>query len=258
MTTNLNDGDVQIRVTFLEMFRDRGYTIPEGYHPDDLLLDLKLEDFPNEADYLRAKAAYELELPDRVANLPFVNQKVEDATQLVFDIKNTPVYVMILEDDQGFYKGNELEQVTKEISRNLSRIFPDLGVTKNILDLADFVHVIVVYNATKGNKGYEISKFEERALEQYNLEFWPKHRLRFNVTKHVMVPTHQLLTEELAQEYLDRFGLTASTVQKMFYDDPVNQYYYGQHKNIYKIIRPGQDITYRYVVKGTLAAIKSK
>jgi len=230
--------DLDVKKTLVEMLRDRKYVFPNHFDPQAAIDKLaKQED----------------------VMIPFANQEVTDSNDLVTDDRGGFVYVLILEDDQGFYKSNDRDFTVREASKRLRKVFPDLGITKNMEDLTEFVHFIVIYNATKNNKGgYDTSKYEAGSLDVFNLEIWPKHMLRFNVTHHSLVPQHILMTQDEVQAHLNEFNLTPSGCQKIMINDLPIRYYYGQPKQMFKITRVGQDITYRMVIKVNLATFKPK
>jgi DNA-directed RNA polymerase subunit H (RpoH/RPB5) len=242
--------DLVIKKTIVEMFRDRNYVFPNNFDAPATIETI--------SDYLRT-GQDEAKINSVVDSLTFINNDVQDSNDLVTDDRGNFVYVLILDDDSGFYKGEEREFAVREASKRLRKVFPDLGITKKMEDLVEFLHIVIVYNATKNKKGeYDVSKYEEPSLDVFNLEIWPKHMLRFNVTKHSKVPRHTLMTQDEMHAHMAHFNLTPSGCQKIMINDPVIRYYYGQPKQMFKIVRIGQDINYRMVIKVNLAGFKPK
>jgi len=242
--------DLVIKKTIVEMFQDRNYVFPDKFNVSNTIATI--------SNYLR-KGEDESGIKSVIDTLTFINAEVQDSNDLVTDDKGNFVYVLILDDESGFYKGDEREFAVREASKRLRKVFPDLGITKKMEDLVDFLHILIVYNATKNKKGeYDVSKYEDPSLDVFNLEIWPKHMLRFNVTKHSKVPKHILMTQDQMQAHMDQFNLTPSACQKIMINDPVIRYFYGQPKQMFKIIRIGQDINYRMVIKVNLAGFKPK
>ena len=230
--------DQKIQMTVIEMFRDRGYTFPNKYSPE-ILLTMR---------------------PDQWEKLPFFGNRVTNLNDLVTDSNGTPIYVHIMKDEEPFSGVKHKETVSREISRNLNPVYPDIKVSNKDLDeIYQHVHLVIIFNANRNpSKRYEMTKFETEAFPIFNLEIWPKHRLKFNVTKHSSVSKHEKLTPEQNKQYKETFNLNNANIQKMFWDDPVNRYYYGQPEDIYRIKRIGQGLNYRIVSKKMLSGLKTK
>jgi len=233
------------------MLRDRNYVFPEGFDVEETIQQLE--------NAMNRQMVEVGDVIEQEIEIPFINREIEDAAELVVDDEGGFVYVMILEDDQGYYKGAEREFVVREISKKLRKVFPDMGVTKKIEDLVASVHILIVYNANKNSRQkYDNSKYEADALKNFNYEIWPKHMLRFNVTKIDKVPQHIPLSKEDGLKHMNKFNLTPAHMEKVMIDDPVIRYFYGQPKQVFKINRIGQDIGYRIVINMSLSAFVPK
>jgi len=226
-----------ILTTVIEMLRDRAYTFPDKFKANEIL-----------------------KAPENLISLPFINNKIYDLNNCIKDDRGTPIYIHIMKDEEPFSGSKHKESVSKEISRNLNPVFNDLKITNKSLDeITSRVHLLLIFSANRNyNKRYETSKFEQEAFPIYNLEIWSKHRLRFNVTKHVYVGKHVRLNEAENQEYRNRFNLKNANIQKICLDDPVNRYYYGLPEDIYRIYRIEQGINYRLVSRKLLSSLKTK
>jgi len=231
--------NLRILTTVIEMLNDRKYVFPNKFPPVALLVD-----------------------PSKIIKMPGMNNKVFDTTDLIRDDRGTPIFVHIMKDDESFSGSKHKEIVAKDISRALNPVFPDIKPANKELELiTKFVHLILIFNHHRNpNKRYEVSKFEMEPFQNpnYNYEVWPKHRLRFNVTKHIYVGQHIKLTPEQADTYRNEFNLNNQNMQKICLDDPVNRYYYGQPDEIYRILRIQQGINYRIVARKMLASMKTK
>lgn len=229
--------NIRILTTMIEMLRDRDYQFPEKYSPDYLLNN-----------------------PEELVTLPFVNNKLYNLNDTIRDDRNTPIYIHIMKDDEPFTGSKHKEVVAKEISRSLNPVFNEIRPTNKVLDeITTRVHLFIVFKANRNyNKRYEMTKFEQESFPIYNLEIWPKHRLRFNVTKHIYVGPHTRLSEEERKQYKEFFNLKNQHIQKMCWDDPVNRYYYGQPDDIYRVRRIEQGMNYRLVTRKFLSSLKTK
>lgn len=223
----------------VEMFRDRGYAFPDKYQPEVLLGE---------------------ENKDRLLKMPGMSNKVFDTNDLIKDDRGTPIYVHIMSDEEPFTGSKHKETVAKEISRALNPAIPEIKpANKDLVMLFDYVHLMVIFNYNRNpNKNYDFSKYEVESLPIYNYEVWPKHRLRFNVTKHVFTPKYIKLTPEEKEDYQNTFNVEPQHMQKNAWDDPMVRYYYGQPGEIFKIYRIQQGINYRLVTKRLLASLKTK
>jgi DNA-directed RNA polymerase subunit H (RpoH/RPB5) len=234
---NPTDDNVRILHTVVEMLRDRGYQFPDQYPPDSLLND-----------------------NDLLLKMPSFNNKVSDTNDMIKDDQGTPIYVYILRDEEPFTGSKHKEVVAKDISRALNPAIPEIKpANKDLSELYKFVHLLIIFNYHRNqNKRYDFSKFEVEAFPEYNCEIWPKHRLRFNVTKHYFNSKFTILTTAEKEEYQNTFNVEPQHMQKYCWDDPIVRYFYGQPGQIFRIQRIQQGINYRLVTKRLLASLKTK
>ena len=102
----------------------------------------------------------------------------------------------------------------------------------------------------KDKESTSILKEKSKPLYK-NVEFFEQQKMTFNITKHVFVPKHVLLTPEEEAEVLDKYQATKNKFPKMSIQDPVAKYYAMKSDQMVKILRNdpevGLSISYRIV-----------
>lgn len=103
-------------------------------------------------------------------------------------------------------------------------------------------HIIVIVNKVTSNMQKNIHTSANIDIE---IETFTESSLKYNVTKHYLVPQHIIVKPEKARELLDKFG--ASSYPVLLRTDPIARFYNYCSGSLVKIIRKSGDITYRYV-----------
>jgi DNA-directed RNA polymerase I, II, and III subunit RPABC1 len=122
---------------------------------------------------------------------------------------------------------------------NVERIQEYLTIMKQI----DVWHAIIVYkdNATPVAK---------KVIEDANdliIELFHEDELQYNITKHYLVPKHELAYSKGtkgAKEFKEKYGDTFPIILRT---DPVSRFYGYNKGDIIKITRKGNYVTYRFV-----------
>lgn len=106
---------------------------------------------------------------------------------------------------------------------------------------------------------YGITPFAVKAIQTLsqvtgkNIEIFAESKLLVNITEHVLVPKHQVLTDDEKSKVLERYKLKPSQLPRMKVDDPIARYYGLKAGQVVKIIRPsetaGKYVTYRLVAR---------
>ena len=84
-----------------------------------------------------------------------------------------------------------------------------------------------------------------------NIEIFIIDRLLINITKHDLVPKHELLSKDEIKDLLIKYKSTINQLPKVFKTDPISRYYGAKTGDIFRIYRKsnsmGEKVAYRYV-----------
>lgn len=121
----------------------------------------------------------------------------------------------------------------------------------------DYIRIFIAYlDKNNINHGILISKNEpsiqiikEIATLSIFFEIFCNNQLCINISEHIFVPKHILLTTEEAQKLKDDFNTPFSLFPKIKYNDAMARYIGAKIGDVIKIERNDETIAFRYVIK---------
>ncbi|KAL6050414.1 DNA-directed RNA polymerases II and IV subunit 5A [Balamuthia mandrillaris] len=104
-----------------------------------------------------------------------------------------------------------------------------------------------------------LTPFAKQALVEmaprFIIEYFQESELLVNITEHMLVPQHIVLTDAQKAALLAKYRLQETQLPRMLVTDPISKYFGLSKGHVVKIIRPsetaGRYVTYRLVVNGT-------
>ena len=103
----------------------------------------------------------------------------------------------------------------------------------------------------------DVTAFARKALEKVSgkchVETFKQAELMINITKHKLVPQHEILSDKEKKKLLDKYKLNSEAqLPRIQKNDPIARYFGAQKGQVFKITRmsetAGRYVTYRIVV----------
>ncbi len=158
-----------------------------------------------------------------------------------YDQKNIDLYIENENKDKKYYV---YFHVDKAFGKNDMK-----SVVQKIINQYndDNIGIIILL---KDKESTSIMKEKGKPLYK-NVEFFEQQKMTFNITKHVFVPKHIILSKEEEEEVLEKYQATKNKFPKIGITDPVAKYYAMKPDQMVKILRNdpevGLSISYRIV-----------
>lgn len=129
------------------------------------------------------------------------------------------------------------------------------GISKSS-NIGDFI-----YPRKNQPKLIVVSSASTKAIQQLKEEFlnsevFTQDELMIDIVSHIIVPHHEILSEEETKIFLEDYLLKKRAIPKIFINDPVCKYYNAKVGQVFRIVRPsesaGQSVYYRIVINVSL------
>lgn len=160
-------------------------------------------------------------VPDHIKNLQFENYRLlyeSKNIDISFNDGDNNIYVYYHIDDIKNLGKNDLKTLVKNIHEE----------TKNLKTL-----IIIVLN---GKANSSVKKELQNEVYKYT-EVFERKNLVFNISNHVLVPKHILLTDEEKKDIMEKYNTTEDQLPKMKITDPMAKYLGLKLGNVCKIMR---------------------
>jgi DNA-directed RNA polymerase I, II, and III subunit RPABC1 len=166
----------------------------------------------------------------------------------------------LIEDPEEFVSSTDEEFLTHKIDDEDSRIFvffPKISSKVGVFTIRQYIKemqdneveqaIVVVKDA--------ITAFAKQVFVEAKplvIECFKENELLVDKLNHVLVPKHELMTEEEKKELLKIYKAKESQLPKMLSSDPIARYFGARKGQVFKITRgsesSGDYIYYRIVV----------
>lgn len=90
------------------------------------------------------------------------------------------------------------------------------------------------------------NKTEQTIKNMYNVEIFLEKNLMINLVDYIMVPKHEVLTDEEAEKVIEEYKIKKVDLPKILLNDPVAKYYNMKLKQICRITRPSETAGYGF------------
>jgi DNA-directed RNA polymerase subunit H (RpoH/RPB5) len=160
--------------------------------------------------------------------------------------KNIAKILSLQSDDMIYAIGN---YSIKIVFQKVTAINKSYGISEFLAQLKSAPKIIIVKDISKKALQYILNSFS-------NTEIFLEKELMINLVDHVLIPVHEVLTDDETAVFYDKYNCKKRNMPKMLSTDPVARYYNMKPGQICRIIRPSEKAgfvaSYRLVIKGSL------
>jgi DNA-directed RNA polymerase I, II, and III subunit RPABC1 len=195
-------------------------------------MDLKFYNvYKNTCSLLYERGYEKIEIPD------FETFKNISRAQLTINTKSRENYKIRLDPINVYFSTDEKMGI-----KQLSVFIKDI-------EKCAIKNAIIVVNEITPFVNTEIVNISK--TKSINVEIFTESELIMDITKHELVPKHELLTNDEKNKLFSDFKINETQLPKMLTSDPVSRYYGLKDGNVVRITRPsetgGTYITYKLV-----------
>ena len=183
-------------------------------------------------------------LEDRGYIIPDMYKDVDlDTFRYLHNNKNIDMFI---EKHKTENKKIYVKFTFSNLKASIIRGYIDEIVTEYINGIDD--KLLLILNDKPNNSILKIPKVHDYNMVEIN---WV-NKLQFNITKHKLVPKHELLEKEDLETLIDIYKITnLSQLPVILKNDPIIKYYDFKPGNVCKITRPSptslNHVYYRYI-----------
>jgi DNA-directed RNA polymerases I, II, and III subunit RPABC1 len=188
----------RIRRTILELLRDRGYIVLDNEQD----LEMTRDEFSQR--FIAANGSRE--------SLTMLKQKADDP--------NDQIYVFFPEEAKG--KSVGVKPITAKVDR----------MERDRIDRA----IMILQTGLTPHAKQAVERLS--AGQRLRMEVFFENELLVNITRHILVPTHEVMSEEDKRALLKRYKLKESQLPRIQRSDPIARYYGLVPGMVVKITRP--------------------
>jgi DNA-directed RNA polymerase I, II, and III subunit RPABC1 len=198
-------------------------------------------DFQDKKNLFKVRKTVIEMIQDRGFSIPESENISFEVFMLKYENKNLDIFI---ENDDGkkifVHFHNEVKNFSKSDLKNI------MTKVMSLYNDPDISIILILREKENSAVSKELMKDTFK-----NVEIFLKKNMMFNITRHVYVPKHIILTPEEEKEVLEKYSTTKGKLPKMSKNDPVAKYYGMKTDQICKIIRRspevGESIYYRLV-----------
>ena len=192
-----------------------------------------------------------------LVNRNFIDEsnKIKYTNKLILDENDDQEYIIEIDNDTNYN--------TTIINKKIFIKFFDYKIT-SINKSSPIGEFIAKYaNEYKILLVDEINQKSENIIDSYNItcEIFKISELMINITEHVLVPKHIVLTNQEGDKVLQSYCAKKKDMPLILSNDPMARYYNMKPGNIVKIIRSSTMTVevpfYRIVIKSKVLKIKT-